>query len=360
MAFGISVYPEHATCEQNLAYVRRAGARGFKRVFSCLLSVERDRAAIVGEFTALDDAIHEAGMEVILDVAPSVFDRLGISYDDLSFFAEVHADGIRLDEPFRGSDVAAMTRNPQGLKIELNASSADGTLAAALANGARRTSLLACHNFYPQRYSGLDWGFFERESRAVRAEGVRLAAFVSCGDPDAFGPWPLREGLPTLERHRGLPMDLQARQLAYSGLVDDIIISNCFPTDAELDALQTIDPSRIMFRAELEGDPSPVEREILFEFPHRVRGDLSSYILRSTMSRVAYRDASIPPRNARELHRGDVVIVNDTDARYKGELQIVLRDMPSDGKRNVVARLGGGEGDLMPYLDSWTSFGFLR
>lgn len=360
MSFGISVYPEHATLDQNAAYVRRAGEHGFKRVFSCLLSVEKDRDSIVEEFRALNDCIHEAGMEVILDVAPNVFERLDITYDDLSFFAEVHADGIRLDEPFRGSDIAKMTRNPQGLKIELNASTADGVLASTLANGANRANLLACHNFYPQRYSGLDWAFFERESLAVRKENVRLAAFVSCGDVDAFGPWPLREGLPTLECHRGLPIDLQARHLLYSGLVDDIIISNCFPTDEELDALSALNADKVMFRAPLEGDPCAVEQEIFYDFPHQVRGDLSPYLMRSTWSRVQYKDASIPQRNARDLHRGDIVIVNETDARYKGELQIVLRDIPNDGKRNVVASIPESEKVLMGYLDSWSSFGFLR
>jgi hypothetical protein len=33
---------------------------------------------------------------VILDIAPNIFDELQISYDDLSFFAELGADGLRL------------------------------------------------------------------------------------------------------------------------------------------------------------------------------------------------------------------------------------------------------------------------
>ena len=37
------------------------------------------------------------------------FERLGVSYDDLSFFKEMHADGIRLDEGFDSLKEAQMT-----------------------------------------------------------------------------------------------------------------------------------------------------------------------------------------------------------------------------------------------------------
>lgn len=35
---GFSVYPEHSTLEQDIAYIRMAGKYGFERVFTCLLS----------------------------------------------------------------------------------------------------------------------------------------------------------------------------------------------------------------------------------------------------------------------------------------------------------------------------------
>lgn len=42
MKWGISLYPEHSTVEQDCAYIERAAAHGFARIFSCLLSVEGD------------------------------------------------------------------------------------------------------------------------------------------------------------------------------------------------------------------------------------------------------------------------------------------------------------------------------
>lgn len=359
MGFGISIYPEHADFERNATYICEAGQRGATRVFSCLLSVTTPREKIVEEFCRLHDLMHEHGMEVILDVSPEVFAKLGLDPNDLSFFAEVRTDGIRLDEAFSGAQVAAMTRNSLGLKIEINASTPDGTLAATLANQPYRDRLLACHNFYPQRYSGLSREFFERETRAIKKLEVRTAAFVSCGNHDAFGPWPLRDGLPTLEEHRDLPLDLQARHLSATGLIDDIIISNCFPTLEELDQISSLSSSRVMFRAVPECELNETEAKILYEFPHRVRGDLSDYLMRSTMSRITYADCDIPAQNTRAIERGDVLIINNESARYKGELQLALRCIPNDGTRNVVAHLSQGEQTLMTYLTSWSSFGFL-
>ena len=82
---GISVYPEHSTREKDIAYIRLAGKYGFKRIFTCLLSVgDRTREELIEEFRGFIDVAHEEGMEVILDVSPAVFSRLKVSYDDLS------------------------------------------------------------------------------------------------------------------------------------------------------------------------------------------------------------------------------------------------------------------------------------
>ena len=61
----------------------------------------------------------------------------------------------------------------------------------------------------------------------------------------------------------------------------------------------------------------------------------------------------------RGLVRGDVVVVNNESPRYKGELQLVLKDMPDDGTRNVIGTLPAHEQMLLDYLDSWSRFDIL-
>ena len=158
---GISVYPEHSTIEKDQAYIRKAGSLGYKRIFTCLLSVgDKSREEVVNEFRALADTAHECGMEIIPDVSPAVFSRLGISYDDPSVFQEMHVDGIRLDEGFDGMKESLMSYNPQGLKIELNASTQLVYIENIMDHHPDRSRLVTCHNFYPQQYTGLSLEHF--------------------------------------------------------------------------------------------------------------------------------------------------------------------------------------------------------
>ena len=147
---GFSIYPEHSTPEQDVEYIRMAGRYGFERIFTCLLSVgDRTKEEVIRDFRVRIDAAHEEGMEVMLDVSPAVFERLGISYDHLDPFVEMHADGIRLDEGFNGAQTSAMTCNRQGLKIELNASTEMGFIENVMTHHPERKKVVACHNFYP-------------------------------------------------------------------------------------------------------------------------------------------------------------------------------------------------------------------
>ena len=77
---------------------------------------------------------------------------------------------------------------------------------------------------------------------------------------------------------------------------------------------------------------------------------------RSTMTRIIFKDSIIKPQNTRDLNRGDIIIVNENYDRYKGELQIVLKEMENEGNKNVVARVKSNEMFLLDYLDSWKHF----
>lgn len=357
---GISLYPEHSTLEKDKAYVTLAAKYGFKRIFTCLLSVEKEREEILAEFRELIDHAHSYGMEVILDVAPFVFEKLHVSYDDLSFFAEMHADGIRLDEGFDSLKEALMTYNPQNLKIEINASLGTKYLDNIMSHYPKLDNIITCHNFYPQRYSGISYEHFEKCSQDIKDLNIKVAAFVSSQEEGTYGPWPVNEGLCTLEIHRDLPIDVQARHLFATRLVDDVIIANAYASEEELSTLSKIDPGKLTFKIDFGADLHPTEEKILYEHPHFVRGDMSEYMARSTMPRVTYAKESVPPKNTRDLKRGDVVIVNDEYSRYKGELHIVLKDMPNDGRKNVIGHIPEDERMLLDYIKPWKSFGFMR
>lgn len=359
---GISVYPEHSTVSKDQEYIRKAGSLGYQRVFTCLLSVgEKKKEDAILEFRTLADTAHECGMEMIPDISPAVFSRLGISYDDLSVFQEMHMDGIRLDEGFDGMKESMMTFNPYGLKIEVNASTQLVYVENILDHHPDRAKLITCHNFYPQRYSGLSLEHFNKCNEKMKSLHLPVAAFISSNNEGAFGPWPLNEGLCTLEMHRGLPVDFQARHLFATGMVDDVLIANAYASDAELKACADINPGILTFGLVLEKELTPVEQQILdYEPKHVVRGDMSEYMIRSTWPRVTFADASVPAANTHDLKRGDVVILNDGYPKYKGELHIVLKDMPNDGRKNVIGHLPDYEHVLLNYVEPWKVFAFCK
>ncbi|MGA9173995.1 MAG: DUF871 domain-containing protein [Thermoactinomyces sp.] len=354
---GVSVYPEHSTPDRDHAYLKLAHKYGFQRVFTCLLSVKGNREEILTNFKETVAYANQLGMQVVVDIAPRVFQALNISSEDLSFFYELGVDGIRLDLGFTGREEAAMTYNSYGLKIELNMSNGTRYIDQILSYQPKRENLLGCHNFYPHRYTGLAYDYFLRCSQQFKERGIRTAAFVN-SQAASFGPWPVTEGLCTLEMHRTLPIDVQAKHLFATGLIDDVIIGNAYASEEELKALSQIDPDRLTFTVELNEGITDLERKIVLEEPHFYRGDISDYLVRSTQSRVKYKEASIPPHHTHAIKRGDLLIDNDLYGQYKGELQIALKPMKNEGKTNVVGRIAEEELFLLDLLKPWSPFRF--
>lgn len=356
---GVSIYPNHSSFEENKAYLKLAHKYGFKRVFTCLLSVEGDQNKIIKEFKDIIVEANKLGMEVIADVSPGVFGQLGINYNDLSFFHNLKAYGIRLDLGFSGLEESIMTFNSYGLNIEINMSNGTKYLENIMSYKPNTEKLLGCHNFYPHRYSGLSYKHFMYCTKQFKQFGIRTAAFVSSMDAD-FGPWPVKEGLCTLEMHRELPVKVQAMHLFATGLIDDVIIANAFASEKELNALSEINKEKLTFDAILVDSIPEIERKIVLEELHFNRGDVSDYLIRSTQSRVKYKDHEFAPFNSPFIKRGDLLIETSLYGHYAGELQIALKDMDNSGKTNVVGRIVENELFLLDYIEAWQKFGIVE
>ena len=358
---GISLYPEHSTPERDAAYMELAAKYGFNRIFTCLLSVEKDAETTKAEFGAFVARAHELGFQVAVDTNEDVFARLGATPYDLAPFAEMGVDIVRLDGHFGDHGDIMITRNRDGIAVEFNAS-ANLALDLLIERGADARNMVTCHNFYPEPYSGLSEDVFIEHSAKYKGMGLKLAAFVSSQEENTFGPWPVSAGLPTCEDDRHRPIDLQMRHLIATGLVDDILIGNSFASEEELAAMAAVDTSRTTMRIELEADASDVERELVFDRDHTNRGDASAYMLRSSWHRTEFRDRSVPARACDKavFTRGDVVAVNDNMAHYRGELEVVLQDMVNDGTRNLVGHVPAEELFLLDYIKPEHPFGFVR
>lgn len=372
---GVSVYPDLRPMEEIAAYLARAAEHGFSRVFSSMFSVEGSKEEVFGLFGELISVAHRHNMEVSLDVEPQFMLRMGASPDDLRVFEGIGVDILRMDGAFAEDDNVCMLNNPFGIKIEYNASSLTPQVVQSLsARGIDKNRILACHNFYPQRYTGFRWDKYRDVNAQLASLGIRIGGFIASHAPGTHGVWDATCGLPTVERLRDYPADLQARVLAAAGTTD-ILFGNAYASDEEFEAVrQAMEPvephylsedhqasvarmsaylgddvdllNQKKVRVEPLYDLLPVEKTILFDyFPHIDMGDSSEWIWRSRGARQFFTEESIPQRRYAQdfFQRGDVVMVNDNYKHYAGEVQVVLEPIKNDGTRNLVGRVSPDE-----------------
>ena len=198
ITLGVSVYPDIRPLDEIAAYLRRAASFGYKRIFTSMFSVEGTPDKVLAYFRDLDAAAHEVGMEVALDVNPECLARLGATPQDLSVFKGIEADILRMDGAYGEDDNYAMLCNPYGIKIEYNASALEpAAIESLVARGVDKARILACHNFYPQRYTGFRWDRFREVNARLAPLGIRVGAFIASQAPGTHGVWDASCGLPT-------------------------------------------------------------------------------------------------------------------------------------------------------------------
>lgn len=379
MILGVSVYPDLSPIESIEAYLQLASSHGFSRVFSSMFSMQGTNDEIIAYFRRLIEAAHSHGMEVSLDVNPRFIAKMGGNYNDLSLFHDIGCDILRLDMSYCKERDLVACNNPYGIKIQLNASMGIAKELAYLhEHGVTPDQLLLGHNFYPQRYTGLKWKDFQETNEYLSQYGYSIEAFVSSNAPDTHGVWDAVDGLPTVERMRDYPIDLQARLLDATDNIDGIFIGNAYATEKELQDLQDcftaprdITKSPLYevlstFGAKIEQPKkekkikvktvpgiTDEERYFLFEvYPQTDYGDSSEWIWRSRAGRFINQGYALPARTYEQetFCAGDVVIVNDAYRHYAGEIQIARLPIRNDGKRNLVGRISPQEMEMLELI----------
>ena len=180
---------------------------------------------------------------------------------------------------------------------------------------------------------------------------------------------------------RNLPIDLQARYYLATGDVDDILIGNYPASDEELEALAKVNFQAMEIKIDEVEGISANERKVMYECePHTDRYDHSSFMLRSSMPRIIFNDQvnfqagvdpdsvqgaddkSIPFRDPgkKVFTKGDILVVNDNLKHYRGELEIVLTEIPNDGERNLVGHVKEEELALLDFIKPGQHFRLIK
>ncbi|GEL13279.1 outer surface protein [Lapidilactobacillus concavus] len=354
---GLSIYPDHSDFEADKKYLELGHKYGFSRIFMSMLEVQGSPKETKAKYQKIVDVGNNLGYQTIIDVAPRIFDELGISYSDLKFFADLHVAGIRLDQGFDGSTEAMLSYNEYGLIIELNMSNNVDYLNNIISYQANESFIYGCHNFYPQVGTALPYDFFMECSRRFKNFGIHTAAFVA-SQVGNMGPWNVNDGLPTMEMDRRLPIDVQAKHLFATNVIDDVIIGNAYASEEELKALSELNRYQVQFHIDFVDGVNDIEKKVVLNHQHFRRGDMNTLVIRSTMPRVYYKDvANKPHDNEQEFQRGDIVVGNDDFGIYKNELQLVL-EPHSDRRKNKVGSIAPDEKILLDFIKPWSKFKF--
>lgn len=354
-SLGLSIYPDHSKFEDNVNYLELGHKYGFKRIFMSMLEVQGSINETKEKYKKIISVGNKLGYQTFLDVSPRILKKLNLNYSDLSFFHDIGATGLRLDQAFDGATEALMSYNPYNLIIELNMSNNVDYLNNIISYQANTPYIYGCHNFYPQKGTALPYDFFVNCSKRFRKFNIHSAAFIS-SQIGMMGPWNVTDGLPTLEEDRYLPIQVQAKQLWATNLIDDVIIGNAYASEEELVALSKVNPYQLVFHINYVSGVNDIERTIVEEPQHFRRGDMNEIVIRSTMPRVTYKSIPNPPHdNIQEFKRGDVLIGNDNFGIYKNELQIVLKPH-KEQRKNKVGSISNDELFLLDFIKPWTKF----
>lgn len=355
---GISLYPGLWNSSEEIATALEKAAKfGITEVFTSLHIPEASPDAMIADCGKMCAKAETLGMRVTADIAPVSFSRLGATAANLGRFREMGLYGIRTDAGFSVEEMTSIAGNSYGLKLILNASSIKAETLGALKNaGVALNKVGACHNFYPRIESGLSLDYMISQSRMLKGFGVEVAAFVpSQKNKRAV----MYEGLPTVETQRALSPGRAARELFATGTVDVIYVGDPLTPDEELEDLAlAASQDYLELRVTVSGEPSEIERQIVFDRTHEQPWSVFAYTIRSRAARQMEIGSRVQPRNTVGRPKGTVTVDNVNYARFAGELQITLRDLPADPRVNVVGRVAEEDLSLLNLLGPGARFAF--
>lgn len=271
--------------------------------------------------------LREAGYRVIADVSQKTVSQFG--EPDLVRLAEhLGLWALRVDYGFTAEEIGRLAEQ---MPVAVNASTL--SLASAQAIAKHGELVLAMHNFYPRPETGLDDAFFQARNEALWEAGLKVLAFIP-GDSLLRGP--VFEGLPTLERHRGLPPSACYADLALRFGVDGIVVGDPGVSDRELGRIRRFRETGVLELPAVLDEP----HHSLYGKVFTNRPDSPARVVRFAESReYSCFGERVVPANCAERARGSITVDNERYGRYSGELQLIREDLPADSRVNVIGHV---------------------
>ena len=268
------------------------------------------------------------GVAITADISPKTLLIFG-EPDAVQLAHELGVSSLRLDYGFDEEDAARMATH---FPIVINASTAEASSLQKIKTIAPM-GVTALHNFYPRPETGLDEMRYMQMTRAIQKEGVPVWAFIP-GDTNKR--LPLREGLPTIEKHRNVSPFSAYVDLIVNHGIDGVFLGDSGMSERELARIKRFCETGIL--------PIPVVLDsryaFLYEQVFTCRVDSPLGLVRFVESRQ-YGCSGVPiePEQAKPRRRGHLTIDNCLYARYSGEIQLLRDDYPEDARVNVIGEV---------------------
>lgn len=308
----------------------QAGQMGVKRAFTSL-HIPEESGDLAGRAKKLLQLSKDCGIEVFADVSYHTPGHLGLA--SLFELKALGVTGLRLDDFFDHDLIIQLARE---FKIAVNASILfEEELKRLLESGLSSEQLIGWHNFYPRVETGLSEEFFRQQNELYKRYNIPISAYIP-GAGEKRGP--LFAGLPTLEKHRNTDPFLSALYLLANG-VDDVYIGDPDSGHGLLEKLMRLSKeNRVILHT---------EGEFIHRGEYQLRPDLSQDVLRFMNTRTT---KPVLPKEMVARTIGSITMDNDQYGRYRGEIQITLRDLPADERVNVIGKLREDDIPLLSYI----------
>ncbi|MGL6063627.1 MAG: DUF871 domain-containing protein [Fusobacteriaceae bacterium] len=354
MSFGFSIYfGLDNTKDENIKLLKDAHMLGFTRIFTSLHIPEVNYKILKNEVKEFFQLAKEMNMDIISDMSPNTFKFLDLEDMDLKGLKDLGVKTIRIDFGYSEEEISAMSKNEYGIKIQLNASTVTKYFFEKLDKlSPNYEKIDALHNFYPRINTGISEECMVSKNILLKDRKIKIYAFVQSNHRKRS---PIKEGLPTLEDHRGIEVKKAANHLFAIGN-NGVFIGDSLPSEEELIGLSSLNPDSVELRLAIKTvDKISID---LLKKVHSSRTDSSRDAIRASESRIILGGNLIKPENTVEKKYGDVTIDNENYNRYMGELQILLTDLKEDERTNVVASILQEDIYLLKYMEEGKKFHF--
>lgn len=329
-------------------YLEKASKIGAKYLFTSLHIPEEDLSQLSNELPRFLSSCQEFGLELVPDISPATFEKLGVKANDYAALKELGFTALRLDYGF--DDFEVVKTLSKDFYLMLNASVVNEKyIIEAKEAGVDFTNIAVLHNFYPKTETGLSFKYFDMMNQAFLRHDIKIMSFVP---GDRLKRFPLYEGLPTVEQHRQKNPYVATVELIHEYGISDILIGDSL---AHFETLQYMQDYMHDCTMNIPVVLTEQGKEILNE-TYPIRRDLSENVIRL----IRERTPNIPILDNNVRKRGSITIENMLSGRYSGEIQICKKDFPMDARTNVLGFIHPDFVELVDYIDRETKIKFVR